>query len=184
MNKYKLWIADRLATGADPFAKCSEWTQDMLTAFPGELARVRGTVTLSNGWEREHWWLVDNLDFTTYDPTVSQFRQPYYGNAVVLAYHPRDESEPEPTGLCHECGGYCYNNDQLCSKDCERRYLAYLNSIRTYGQTINADFFKNSALICRAKLALRAIIDQTGRYYNETRMVNICVAAQAGLVKR
>ena len=36
----------------------------------------------------------------------------------------------------------------------------------------------------RAKLALRQIIDQTGRYYNDTRMVNICVAAKDGLRTR
>ena len=36
----------------------------------------------------------------------------------------------------------------------------------------------------RAKLALRQIIDQTARYYNDTRMVNICVAGRSGLVKR
>ena len=116
-----------MAAGANPFAACAQWTLDMQQAFP-ELIRVRGTVTLSNGWEREHWWLTDPSG-TIVDPTADQFVQAYYGNAVVLAYHPRDESEPEPTGLCHECGGYCFNGEPLCSDRCSRAYMAYLNSI-------------------------------------------------------
>lgn len=100
----------------------------MQEAFP-ELSRIRGTVILSNGWERHHWWLLDGEEIV--DPTKSQFQQPFYGeglNTSIIGYFPRDESEPEPTGLCPNCGGYCYDEKSVCSDRCGDAYAAYLNS--------------------------------------------------------
>jgi hypothetical protein len=94
-----------------------------------ELVRVRGTVTLGNLWERDHWWLKMKIDDEDQiiDPTVAQFSQDYYsGGTFVVWYQERDESEPEPTGKCPNCGGYCYDYRDLCSERCERAYAAYL----------------------------------------------------------
>lgn len=135
-QQYKEWIESKLAT-ADPFGMCREWTEEMQAAFP-ELQRVRGTVFISCLWEREHWWMVDpnpgeageeGVPFVI-DPTKAQFSQEYFaGGAVVLWYQPRDESHPEPTGRCCNCGGYCYGGrTDLCSERCEQQYLSYLNS--------------------------------------------------------
>ncbi len=126
MNKYEQWIAARLQTGADPFCKCAEWTQDMLQDFP-ELKRVRGEVTLSSLMTREHWWLEDP-EGNVVDPTAAQFKQPYYGGASILVYCARDESQPEPTGMCPNCGEYCYEGSAMCCRACEISYMAYLNN--------------------------------------------------------
>lgn len=83
--QYSEWVGAKLAAGGDPFGMCAEWTEEMQAVFP-ELARVRGTVLLSNLWERDHWWLV-TADGVVVDPTASQFAQPYYsGGATVLWY--------------------------------------------------------------------------------------------------
>lgn len=127
-DRYRKWIDNKLATGADPFVACAEWTEEMHEAFP-ELTRVRGEVLLSNGWARNHWWLVD-INGGVVDPTSSQFQQEYYGGkkTVVLHYSPRDESEPEPTGMCPNCGGMCYDGGTCCSDACHNAYAAYCMS--------------------------------------------------------
>lgn len=126
--EYKAWIERKLAI-EDPFTMCAEWTEQMQEEFP-ELVRVRGTVMLSCLWEREHWWLVDPETDSVVDPTADQFAQEYYaGGSKIIMYMPRDESEPEPTGKCCNCGGLCYDGrTELCSSACERAYIAYLMS--------------------------------------------------------
>jgi len=119
---YQEWIDDRLAT-EDPQTKCAEWTNEMARVFP-ELTRVRGQVALSNLLLRNHWWLV-TPDGQTVDPTASQFDSDYFGHAQILAYLPLDESEPEPTGKCPNCGGHCYNGETCCSDTCHRAYASY-----------------------------------------------------------
>lgn len=122
-QKYQDWI-DRKLAGADPFTQCAEWTEEMQAAFP-ELKRVRGQVFLSNLWERDHWWLTTPTGEVV-DPTVSQFKQEYYsGGATVLWYQERDENEPEPTGMCPNCGGMCYDGGTCCSDRCHNQYVAY-----------------------------------------------------------
>jgi hypothetical protein len=127
-NEYEKWIKEKLETES-PFLKCSEWTLEMQQDFP-ELQRVRGTVTLSNGWERHHWWLFDGAEIV--DPTASQFQLPYYGEHTrILAYSPHDESSPEPTGVCPNCSGYCYNGQTCCSESCFKSYVFYCNHPET-----------------------------------------------------
>lgn len=125
-QKYQEWIDAKLKSGDDPFTKCAEWTLEMQAAFP-ELIRVRGQVMLSNLWERDHWWLKTPTGEIV-DPTKAQFAQEYYsGGATVLWYQERDESEPEPTGMCANCGGLIYGGrDTVCSDSCARAYCAYL----------------------------------------------------------
>lgn len=128
--KYGQWIIDKIASStAGPFNMCSEWTKEMATAFP-ELKRVRGHAYLSPPFgERPHWWLVEeNGDIV--DPTYLQWYDPYYTGAIVLDYLPWDETQPEPTGLCPNCGGLCYNGMSVCSMKCDREYMAYINGNR------------------------------------------------------
>lgn len=133
--EYQAWINQKLRE-EDPFTKCAEWTQEMQAEFP-ELVRVRGTVLLSCLWERYHWWLVEPETQQVVDPTAEQFGQEYYcGGSRIVAYQPRDESEPEPTGMCCNCGELCYGGrTELCSVECERAYRAYLmGETRGYGR--------------------------------------------------
>jgi len=117
MNKYEQWIKDNVT---ETYGKCSEVTLRMQKAFP-ELIRVRGHYYCYAWGEREHWWLT--LDEKIIDPTSSQFPSKGFGD-----YIPWDESQPEPTGKCPNCGEYCYEGRTLCSEDCEISYMAYINS--------------------------------------------------------
>ena len=123
MVTYQGWIDTKLATGQDPQTACAEWTAEMKARFP-ELIRVRGQIALSNLWLRDHWWLTDP-NGTIVDPTVSQFDSDYFGHAKVLAYLLRDESEPEPTGKCPNCEGYCFGGGTCCSDECGIAYAEY-----------------------------------------------------------
>lgn len=123
--EYEAWIKENI-TPETAFAKCAEWSAAMQTFFP-ELKRVRGHVMLSTGIERSHWWCVAE-DGSIVDPTKSQFGLPYFGAAPVF-YEEWDESQKQPTGKCPNCGGYCYDDNYLCSKACEISYEAYCNSI-------------------------------------------------------
>jgi hypothetical protein len=124
-NRCDRWIEDYRATH-DTFATCVDATKEMLIAFP-ELLRVRGDVFLSNGWLRHHWWLKEKSG-EIHDPTANQFEGDYYGNARILEYLEHDETLPEPTGKCPNCGdGYCYNGDSVCCEECGIQYTSYLN---------------------------------------------------------
>ena len=122
--EYQTWIKDNVPV--DCLNTCHSITEAMQKAFP-YLGRVRGHVFLSTGLERPHFWLVDT-DGTIVDPTERQFSSDYYGHKTkVLSYDPWDESQPEPTGMCPNCGGVCYDYKDLCSERCEISYTAYLN---------------------------------------------------------
>lgn len=123
--EYQEWI-DKNVTAETAFAKCAEWTASMQAYYP-ELNRVRGHVFLSSGIERSHWWLTDEGG-AVIDPTVSQFRLDYFGGAKPIHYEPWDETQPEPTGKCPNCGGLCYNGDTCCSDRCAASYAAYCNN--------------------------------------------------------
>ena len=115
-NKYEEWINKWLENN-NPYLKCEEASKLMKLSFP-ELTRVRGHVLTEHG-ERPHWWLIDeNLNII--DPTASQFK-------VIGGYIPWDESQPEPTGKCPNCGDLCYDYSSVCSDKCGIEYAAYIN---------------------------------------------------------
>ena len=114
---YDPWIHENVSDYQAAYGKCADITQRMVEAFP-ELTRVRGHYYCPCWGEREHWWLTD-LEGDIVDPTKSQF--PSHGHG---AYVPRDESQPEPTGKCPNCGDYCYNGDYCCSESCGSAFVA------------------------------------------------------------
>lgn len=115
--EYQTWIEENVT---ETYGKCSEVTLAMQEAFP-ELTRVRGHYFCIVWGEREHWWLKDGDEVV--DPTAGQF--PSQGNGVYVEW---DESQPEPTGMCPNCGDYCYDGKTLCSERCEIEYVAYCNN--------------------------------------------------------
>lgn len=119
MDKYDCWIAGRLAGGENPYGKCAELTLEMQADFP-ELIRVCGHYYCTGWGEREHWWLK-TPDGVIVDPTKEQFPSKGHGPYVEL-----DKDAPIPTGMCPNCGEYCYTGGTLCSDKCEREYTAYL----------------------------------------------------------
>jgi len=113
---YQQWITEHV-TGSG-YGQCAELTQAMQQAFP-ELTRVRGHYYCSVWGERSHWWLT-TPDGAIVDPTSQQF--PSKGTGVYEAWV---EGADEPTGLCMNCGEYCYGNAPTCSEACERANVAY-----------------------------------------------------------
>lgn len=49
----------------------------------------------------------------------------YFWHAGIAFYEPLNESDPEPTGKCPNCGAYCYDSGTCCSEECDREYAAY-----------------------------------------------------------
>lgn len=113
-DKYAIWILDRIA---DSTGKCAERTEEIVSAFP-ELKRVRGHYICPQWGEREHWWCVAP-DGEIVDPTAFQFPS----KGILGEYREHIEGSPEPTGKCHNCGGYCFNGDWFCSEKCERETM-------------------------------------------------------------
>lgn len=113
---YKDWIDANVKDNG--YGQCQEMTIAMAIAFP-ELTRVRGHYYCYGWGEREHWWLITN-EGEIIDPTAMQFPSKGIG-----AYVPLDESLPQPTGMCPNCGGYCYNGGECCSESCHAAYVAY-----------------------------------------------------------
>ena len=87
-----------------------------------ELVLVRGHYLDPDWGSQEHWW-CQTPEGEIVDPTKEQF--PSMGMGV---YKPWDESQDEPTGLCPDCGGYCYEGSDFCSEECERAYTSYVMS--------------------------------------------------------
>jgi hypothetical protein len=114
-EQYAAWIA---ANVADPRRTCRETTLAMAAAFP-ELRRVRGHYCHGLIGEAPHWWLVAP-DGSIVDPTAVQF--PAGGTYVE-----HDESQPEPTGRCLECGDYTYDRRLFCSAECHNAAAAAMN---------------------------------------------------------
>lgn len=118
-EEYAAWI-EAFHVRVNARGQCAEATQEMGAAFP-ELRRVRGHVMTRAGYERAHWWL-ETVGGEVVDPTELQFDE--YGG--VLAYLPWDESQPEPTGKCLNCGGLCFDDSSVCGDACAVAYTAYL----------------------------------------------------------
>ena len=112
--KYQEWITQHVT---ETYGTCYDTTLRMQAAFP-ELIRVRGHYYCSVWGEREHWWLT--FDGEVIDPTVSQF--PSGGGGV---YVPWVVGDPEPTGMCPNCGDTVYDGDTCCSDSCHNSYVAY-----------------------------------------------------------
>ncbi len=112
-EQYRNWILKNVPPECT--GKCKEFCEKMLTEFP-ELKLVRGHVYLPKDDETwPHWWLLSEDDIV--DPTLSQFPN-------LMLYEPHDESGPEPTGRCLNCGEYCYNGRDCCSEDCYSEFRA------------------------------------------------------------
>lgn len=117
---YQAWIAEHYPTSISALGNCSSATRKMVAAFP-ELKRCRGHYYCYAWGPREHWW-CETAEGEVVDPTAKQFPSLGLGH-----YEPLDESLPQPTGKCPNCGEYCYDGKSLCSEECEVSYLAYLN---------------------------------------------------------
>jgi hypothetical protein len=121
---YDAWI-DALNLPPCPSGLCGAVTQAMAKAFP-ELRRVRGhvvDVSEDDGRRYPHWWLVTATGEIV-DPTVRQF------DGMVAMYESWIEGAPEPTGKCHDCGGYVYTGGMFCSEACARSTENWLNGTR------------------------------------------------------
>ena len=103
--QYRKWIDENVS---DPYNACREATEEMAAAFP-DLERVRGHYHCPDLGKRPHWWLLDPNGVIV-DPTADQF--PSGGSG---AYEAWDESQPEPTGKCPNCGDYSYGSQYFCS---------------------------------------------------------------------
>lgn len=119
---YQKYIANLKLTYSTAFGYCKPVCQEMNKVFP-ELKLVRGHYYDASWGERMHWWLVDP-DGNIIDPTAIQF--PSKGKGV---YIPWDESQPEPTGKCRQCGEYTYNGQNIHDA-CFSAYLEYNNISR------------------------------------------------------
>lgn len=118
--KYNLWIENFVKENPKIKGLCSIATEQMVKEFP-DLKRVRGHVQDALiTREVEHWWCIDDEN-NIIDPTASQFN-------FIISYDERDESLPEPTGKCPNCGEYCFNNNFTCSDKCSKEYHAYVTS--------------------------------------------------------
>lgn len=117
-QRYKDWIEANVAENG--YGQCKAVTEKMAAAFP-ELTRVRGHYYCLVWGERAHWWLTDQTG-NIVDPTVQQFP------TKCGEYVPWDEGQPEPTGLCLNCGDYCYDGKDCCSDGCYRCVMSDLMS--------------------------------------------------------
>jgi hypothetical protein len=121
MKKEHLEWINKWNSDNNPYGKCKEATLEMQKVFP-ELKLVRGHYYCTIWGERMHFWLVDENNEIV-DPTARQF--PTKGFCV---YVPWNEGDPEPTGICPNCGEYCYDSKTCCSEACDRAYAAYIMS--------------------------------------------------------
>lgn len=117
-QKYKKWISNYNQLNPDTYGMCTKATQQFLKEFP-ELKRVRGHVeSVLSCKPLPHWWCVDP-DGEIVDPTAKQFE-------CITRYIKWDESQPEPTGKCPNCGEYCYDHKFVCCDACAEEYSAYV----------------------------------------------------------
>lgn len=124
-NQYQDWIKKNLDL-EKAYGNCKEYCDAVKAQFP-ELILVRGHFRDLLWGEREHWWLKTESG-EIIDPTVNQF--PAYTTMAMDVgpdfYEEWDENQEEPTGLCPNCGEYCFEGRYLCSNRCEVSYRAYI----------------------------------------------------------
>lgn len=117
---YQKYIDNLNMTYEKAYGKCESVCKDINTRFP-ELKLIRGHYFDTAWGERAHWWLTDSTGKIV-DPTAIQF--PSKGRGV---YESWDESQPEPTGKCSNCGEYIFDGKYL-HKECEIEFRASLYS--------------------------------------------------------
>lgn len=119
MSKYQEYIKALGLTQRTAYGKCREVCDEMLKHFP-ELKLVGGYIYDASWGQRGHWWLVDEQG-TIIDPTLIQFPCP---SGIYDAF---GEDNPQPTGMCPNCGEYCYDGEYVHEK-CAASYAAYCSS--------------------------------------------------------
>lgn len=112
MSKYDAWNLDSI----EACGQCAVHTELMAEEFP-ELTRVRGHYHCPIWGVREHWWLT--LNGHVIDPTAAQFPSKGHGD-----YVPWVEGAAEPTGMCLNCGDYCYGTS--CCEECTSEFASSL----------------------------------------------------------
>lgn len=127
---YEEWIESYVSRQHERFVrgKCKEACEEMVKAFP-ELRLAAGFAHVTWGQD-EHWWCVA-LNGAIVDPTKSQFHF-----SEVFQYEELDLADPKtkqriPIGKCPNCGDRIYPGGysaSICSEDCEKSYVSYLNS--------------------------------------------------------
>jgi hypothetical protein len=89
----------------------------MQEAFP-ELTLVKGFYRCHlTGQLYPHRWLETTSGHIV-DPTASQFASGTFGEYIRI-------DDPEPTGKCCNCGGYCYDGSFLCCEKCVTEYASF-----------------------------------------------------------
>jgi hypothetical protein len=127
-KEYEEWINKYVAeNNGNVEYRCASASAEMIKHFP-ELKRERGWVFAKMAhelmpYEHQHWWCSD-AEGNVIDPTASQFV--YLSNYEI---YNEEKHGPLPTGKCHDCGEYVYNNASFCDEVCESRTMIYLNSL-------------------------------------------------------
>lgn len=115
---YQLYLDGLNMTSKKAYGQCKEVCLKMQKVFP-ELELVKGHYFCASWGSRMHWWLVSRTG-TIIDPTKLQF--PSQGNGV---YDPLDETAPQPTGKCPNCGEYIFDN-RYVHEECQDAWMASL----------------------------------------------------------
>lgn len=89
--------------------QCAEATAAMVEAFP-ELRRVRGYAMIVCDM-RPHWWCMTPAGDVV-DPTAHQWDVP-------PVFYDELQSDEEPHGKCHSCGGLLYRSHGAEAYWCE-----------------------------------------------------------------
>jgi len=118
--QYRKYLMQNQPYDMSGWGECKERCKKMKSHFP-ELQTVRGHVLFRGRPTKPepHWWLIDSEDGEVLDPTINF-------ELHLTQYQPHDESGPEPTGKCPNCGDYCYDSNYCCSDSCHNAYVAYL----------------------------------------------------------
>jgi len=118
MERYLAYIRNLDMTYTKAYGNCKEVCEGMKKRFP-ELRLVRGHYYCAVWSKRGHWWL-ETESGERIDPTAMQF--PSKGKGV---YEEWDDSQPEPTGMCPNCGELCYNGEYV-HEHCYNAFVASL----------------------------------------------------------
>ncbi len=116
--RYQEYLKSLEMTYLKAYGNCEPVCRKMKDKFP-ELKLIRGHYYCDGWGKRMHWWLLSS-DGKIIDPTAIQF--PSNGTG---AYELWDESHPEPTGMCPNCGDYVFDS-RTVHPECEGAFIASL----------------------------------------------------------